>query len=495
MKKALSIALVCIMVFGLVSFSCMGTVTAKSGNGHQNGKDKVKYSTLETSMGRIRGIQEKDYSVFKGVRYATADRWEDAVPVAGWDGVYDATEFGPASWQYRGFYGVEGNATDLFYWDEAAYHIPETFSENCLNLNIWVPKKAKKNKPVPVLLYIHGGSFVTGSGSDMYIDGAAYAENGVMLISMNYRLDAFSLIYGDGYRGNYMLTDMVTALKWIRDHIRDFGGDPDRITIMGESAGATAAQDLLISPKAKGLVSGAVMMSGGGPLSEFLTPTTPDMVEPVWTRVKEKFGVDDISDLADIDPQTLYYNWLMSYVEMPEYANTALKPVINGDSLTMSVEDAIAAGQQENVPCIIGVLSEDMYPWSLYTSAMEYGIAQSEAGNAPVYTYFFDRKPPGDNPFGAFHAADLYYAFGTLDRGSRPYDEIDYKVSENMVDYISNFAKTGNPNGGCLPEWNPVTADYQMSIRFGDDVPVMYAPSLEDLWNTQQTMYPFPYKQ
>ena len=457
-------------------------------------KDKVKHKVIHTSLGNIRGIREDGYLVFKGVKYATAKRWEDAVPVTTrWHGVYDATEFGPASWQYRGFYGSEGNATDIFYWNEAAYHIPETFSEDCLNLNIWRPEKIKKNQEVPVLVYIHGGSFVTGSASDMSIDGAAYAENDVMLISVNYRLDAFSLIYGDGYIGNYMLTDIITAIKWIRDNIEDYGGDPDRITIMGESAGATAVQDVLISPLAEGLVSGAIMMSGGGPLSEFMTPTTPDMVEPVWTRVKEKFGVDDISELVDVDPETLYYNWLMSYVEMTDYANTALKPMVNGDSLTMNVEQAIAAGEQENVPCIIGVLSEDMYPWSLYTSALEYGIAQDQAGNEPVYTYFFDRKPPGENPFGAFHAADLYYAFGTLDRSWRPYDEIDYRVSQNMIDYISNFAKTGDPNDGCLPNWNPITSEYQMSLRFGDDEPAMYAPSLEELLNRQLTVYPFPY--
>ena len=450
----------------------------------------VEYKVMDTTLGKIKGIQEDGYAVFKGVRYATAGRWEDAESITGWEGEYDATKYGDRCPQYKAFYGKHESAINQFYYNESLVHYPLTYSEDCLNLNIWTPDNVID---APVLVFIHGGANLNGGNNEPFIDGAAYTSQGIILVSINYRLNAFTSIYGDGYKGNYALTDQITALKWVRENIKDYGGDPARITMMGESAGAVDIQDLLISPLAKDIVCGAIMMSGGGDISALSTPTVPAGVEPVWTKVKENLGVESISELKDMSAKDVFDNWRQAYAATPECKGTATKPMVNGDVLTMNVKDAVAAGIQQDIPCMIGVLSEDSFPYVLYNAAIGYGVDQSKAGNAPVYTYFFDRQLPGENKFGAYHAGDLWYTFGTLYRNWRPFDDIDYRISTNMIDYISNFVYTGDPNGEGLPEWTPVTEENQKSIRFGDDKPFMYAPSLDDLLETQKTQSPYPY--
>ena len=143
--------------------------------------------------------------------------------------------------------------------------LPIAYSEDSLNLNIWTPDGAED---CPVLVYIHGGSYMTGSNTDASTDGEAYAHHGVITVAINYRLGPFHSVWGDGYTGNLALTDQLTALRWVKDNIADYGGDPERITVMGESAGAVSVQNLLISPLVEdGLISGAIMLSGGGSLS------------------------------------------------------------------------------------------------------------------------------------------------------------------------------------------------------------------------------------
>ena len=139
----------------------------------------------------------------------------------------------------------EYNETKYFYYNEFRKGETYTYDEDCLFLNIWTPEKAEN---CPVLVYIHGGSFVKGSNSDPAIDGEAYTRRGIIMVSINYRLGPFASPYGDGYTGNLALTDQLTALRWIRDNIEDYGGDPQAITVMGESAGAISVQNLLISP-------------------------------------------------------------------------------------------------------------------------------------------------------------------------------------------------------------------------------------------------------
>ena len=443
---------------------------------------------LDTACGQIQGIQKDGYQEFRGVRYATAERWEQAEPVTSWEGIYDATVWGDGSCQYRGFYHMEDSTVSQFYADEAAATVPIAYSEDSLNLNIWTPDGAED---CPVLVYIHGGSYMTGSNTDASTDGEAYAHHGVITVAINYRLGPFHSVWGDGYTGNLALTDQLTALRWVKDNIADYGGDPERITVMGESAGAVSVQNLLISPLVEdGLISGAIMLSGGGSLSEIGSPTVPALVEPIWTKVKQDLGVDSLDELKDLPAQELYAAWVAA---LGAYAGTATTPVLDGVALVDNVDTALDNNTVKNVPCIIGILSEDMWPYTLYDAAVEYGEKRAQAGGEPVYLSYFDRQQPGENQFGAFHAADLYYVFGTLYRNWRPFDDTDYRIAEDMIDYISNFVKTGDPNGSGLAKWDSATAEEQLFMHFGDEEAAMVAPDTSALANTQIEGWVFPY--
>lgn len=444
--------------------------------------------TLETRLGTIQGVQQEGYREFRGVRYAVAERWENAVAVTEpWEGVYDATKWGDQSLQYRGFYGKADSLINQFYEDESLVTFPAGYSEDSLNLNIWTPDDAEN---CPVLLYIHGGSFVTGSNVDPSTDGEAYAQHGVITVAINYRLGPFANIYGDGYTGNLALTDQLTALRWVRDNIADYGGDPSRITIMGESAGAISVQNLLISPLVEdGLIAGAIMLSAGGSMSAIGSPTTTMVMGMVWDQVKHGAGVEQISDLASLSDQELFEVWNQN---LGSLVTLAANPVLDGVALVDDVNTSLANGTVKNVPTMIGMLSNDMMPNMLYTAATEYGQKRAAAGGEPVYLYYFDRIQPGDTTFGAFHAADLYYVFGTLYRNWRPFEDVDYRIADNMIDYIANFVKTGDPNGEGLAEWLPATAEEQKFLHFGEEEAAMISLTPDEVLKKQNGTPMFP---
>lgn len=445
--------------------------------------------TIETGLGALRGVQRDGYREFRGVRFAVSRRWEEAVPVTeGWEGVYDATRWGDRSLQFRGFYGMENNVSNQYYADEALISLPAKYSEDSLNLNIWAPDGGGN---CPVLVYIHGGALVSGSNTDTSTDGEAYARRGIVMVAINYRLGPFANVYGDGAEGNLTLTDQITALRWIRDNIADYGGDPAKITVMGESAGAASVQNMLISPLVEdGLIAGAIMLSGGGHLRSVGTPATTAVQELIWGKVKEHFGVERMSELRSVPDKELFEGWAGCLGENRLLATT---PILNGVSLVEDVGYALEHNTIKDVPTMFGMLSQDMFPHSLYLAAMQYGKKRAEAGGKPAYMYYFDRVQPGDTTFGAFHAADLYYVFGTLYRNWRPFDEIDFRIAENMVNYIANFVKTGDPNGGGLPRWESATAAEQLFMHFGDEEAAMIAPDGEMLAHTQATCPPFPF--
>lgn len=444
--------------------------------------------TLRTSLGDIRGIRREGYLEFRGIRYAAAERWQEAEPVTGWEGVYDATRWGDRSLQYFGFYGQVDNLINQFYADEALVSVPAAYSEDSLNLNLWTPEGAEG---CPVLVYIHGGAFVTGSNTDASIDGEAYARHGIITVSINYRLGPFANVYGDGYPSNLALKDQLTALRWIRDNIADYGGDPRRITVMGESAGAISVQNLLISPLVEdGLIAGAIMLSAGGSMSAIGSPTYPAIYGMIWNRIKAVQGVEHLSQLANLSDRELFKLWSG---QLKELRGLAANPVLDGETLTETVTAALDRNSVKDVPTIIGMLSHDMLPHTLYNAAVEYGSKRAAVGGAPVYLYYFDRIQPGDTTFGAFHAADLYYVFGTLYRNVRPFDDVDYRIAEDMIDYISRFVASGDPNGEGAAVWEPAGVEEQSFLRFGDDPASMMKPDTAELEKIQQTHAAFPY--
>ena len=447
-----------------------------------------------TGLGRIRGLDRGDHEAYMGIRYARAERWEPPVLEPAWSGEYDATRFGDRACQFRGFYGVEDSAINQFYYDEARIQRSAAYSEDCLNLNIWTRRDACG---LPVVVYIHGGAFLTGGNGEPFIDGAAFVRRGVLLVSINSRLGPFATPYGDGYTGNLALLDQIAALNWVQRHIADFGGDPAQVTIMGESAGAISVQCLLVSPLARGLFRGAIMMSGGGDLSAlgsvraFGTANLPERAQAIWTQIKKNLNQRTIQELKACPAYRIYAAWQKALEDLPQFAAGAAKPVLDGVVLPLTVTQAQLQRQIADVPCIIGVLSADSWPATLCRAALDYAAAQRQVGGAPAYVYLFDWAPPGENSFGAFHGADLWYAFGTLERCWRPFGPTDWEISGYLLDYLTQFAKTGDPNGAGRPRWEAAGATGQV-LRFARRT-AMCAPDLEALSRTQETASPYPY--
>lgn len=446
--------------------------------------------TLSTPCGEIRGLQYNGYKLFRGVRYANAERFEPAVPVTAWDGVYDATNWGPRPMQFKAYFGRPNTATNAFYAMESLFeeNAGNYSEEGSLNLNIWVPDNAEN---CPVLFYIHGGAFMNGSGTDPWIEGEEYAKHGVILVSVNYRLGPWHQAAGDGSKGNFCLTDQLTAIEWVNRNIKAYGGDPSRVVIAGESAGAMSVQCILFSPMLKeGMVSGGIIMSDGG---SFFHKGTMAKVEAHWEKVKEKLGVKTLQELKDVPAVDVHRAWVGNTLD-PDI----LYPVINGESRTCTVQEALAENKIANVPVIFGILSEDMYPEKMYRQAVEFGKARAAVGGKPTYVYYFDRKQIEDDgetfsEFGAYHAADLFYLFGTLYRNRRPYGKPDFDISKAMVDYISNFCIDGDPNGEGLAEWKPITADSSAGMEFGDGPCRMVDPDVDTMLAQEKKGIIFPF--
>ena len=449
-----------------------------------------KYAFAQTSCGRVRGLDMGAYELYRGIRYATAERFESPVPVEHWDGELDATEYGPAFLQYTGFYGTPTSGFMAFYPNQYKEPVPMTFSEDALNLNIWTPKGASN---CPVAVFIHGGSFLSGANCNGNVsNGEEYCRRGVILVNINYRLNAFGNAVGDGCKGNYMLRDQIAALRWIRDHISSFGGDPERVTVIGESAGAISIQCLLLSPQARGLFAGAIMMSGGGVIPALGNPTYPEFAQVTWRKMKEKFGARTMDELKVIPAKELYDAWNEVNATCISLVNNVAKPMVDGDILPYSADEALTRGCVIDVPCIIGVLSEDMWPVYLYKGITEWARMNEAAGRAPVYGYYMDRQMPGGDGVGAYHGCDLWYAFHTMDRSWRPFEDVDHRIADDMGDYFCSFAASQTPSCKGKAVWEPLKADDPAFLRFGVEEPSMVHPPVEQLVLAPQNITPFP---
>ena len=227
---------------------------------------------ISTPCGEIRGTDCRLPGVvaFKGLRYATAGRWEYPRLVESWEGVYDATSYGNCSYQPRAFYNEGENLKKAFYYNEFRKGESYTYSEDCLFLNIWVPEDATPDSRLPVLFYIHGGGFVGGCGHEKHFDDPVWPTKGVIGVTINYRLGPMGFLClpeleeEAGHTGNHVLFDQICALEWVNKNISAFGGDSSKITIMGQSAGAMSVQQICTSPLSEGMFRGAIMSSGCG---------------------------------------------------------------------------------------------------------------------------------------------------------------------------------------------------------------------------------------
>lgn len=427
---------------------------------------------ISTPCGLIRGVASSNPGVtaYKGIRYATAQRWQHPKLVTHWEGVYEADHYGNCSYQPRAFYDEEQVVEKAFYYNEFRRGEQYTYSEDCLFLNIFTPDSAKPGDELPVLIYIHGGGFTGGCGHEKHFDEPVWPLKGVIGVTINYRLGPLGfaclpeLQEEAGACGNYGLYDQLCALEWVRNNISAFGGSPEKITLMGQSAGAMSVQQHCLSPLSRGMFQGAVMSSGGG-VSPLMKTRPAENHFAFWKAVMEKAGCADLEAFRNLPADQLFSAWNAAKKEVKGAVMTC-SPCVDG---RLVVSEPAA----HNIPCMAGTTSEDMMPPILLSMARNW-CAQREK---PSFCWHFNRRLPGDNN-GAWHSSDLWYWFGTLNNCWRPMEEKDRTLSEEMVHYLCNFAKTGDPNcGDEVPSWAKAQSAGKKVLCLGEAATGMQKPS------------------
>lgn len=421
---------------------------------------KTPCGVLQGGPGRVMGT-----AAYKGIRYATAGRWEYPKLVTHWEGVYDATRYGSCSYQPRAFYDEAANEKKAFYYNEFRKGEHYDYSEDCLFLNVFTPDGAKEGDRLPVLFYIHGGGFVGGCGHEKHFDGPVWPTKGIIGVTINYRLGPLGFLtlpelkQEAGFTGNYGLYDQMTAMQWVKDNIAAFGGNPENVTIMGQSAGAMSVQQHALSPLTEGLFRKAVMSSGGG-VSRMMAPALPEKGYDFWHAVMEQAGCQNLEQFRQLPVETLFDAWNETKKTMK---GGGCFPCLDGRFVVGSGVELLKEKKQKAIAYMAGSTSEDVMPPMIYQMAKDWCAAQE----VKSYAWFFDRRLPGDDA-GAWHSSDLWYWFGTLDNCWRPMTAKDKQLSEQMTDYLTNFCKFGDPNGAGLTAWLPMGKGQRKVLRLGE---------------------------
>ena len=436
---------------------------------------------INTPCGALRGTKSKRDGVvaYKGIRYATAGRFEYPEEVTAWNGVYDATEYGACAYQPRSFYNEEDMPKKIFYYNEFRKGESYRYSEDCLFLNVFAPEKT--DGKLPVIIYIHGGGYTGGCGHEKHFDEPVWAQKGVIGVTINYRLGPLGFAVlpelrdEAGKTGNYGLYDQLAAIKWVKHNIESFGGDPDNITIMGQSAGGMSVQQHCLSPLSRGVFHKAVMSSVGG-VSRMLSASTPDKNFEFWQMIMEKCGAKTLSEFRSVPVKKLFAVWQEN---KKASMGGGCSPCIDGELVVNSGHELLLAGEQHKIPYMIGTTSHDVMPPILYSMARDWCKKQ----DTDTYLWFFNRNLPGDD-HGAWHSSDLWYWFGTLENSWRPFTKKDYALAEEMTDRLCAFAKTGDPN---LNEYTRWESGGKKALTMGDDKTKEGSPSMLKLWVTMFT--------
>ena len=439
----------------------------------------MKY-IVNTPCGPIQGCEGKNPGVaaYKGIRYATAGRWEYPVQVNSWEGTYDATAYGNCSYQPRAFYDEELNEKKYFYYNEFRKGEVYDYSEDCLFLNVFAPDTAREGDKLPVLVYIHGGGFTGGCGHEKHFDEPVWPMQGVIGVTLNYRLGpmGFACLPNqqeeEGHTGNFGLYDQLTALKWVKDNIAAFGGDPENVTIMGQSAGAMSVKFHCQSPLTAGLCQKAILSSGCG-MSGMMTGTVEKSVA-VWQELMARSGCQTLEEFRALPAEELFNLW-----------QNNKKAIKNGGMAVFPVKDGCFCVDQPNtkdIAYMAGSTSHDMAPPILYSLTKNWIANRTK----PSYLWYFDRMLPGDKN-GAWHSSDLWYWFGTLSNGWRPWEGRDQMLTEQMVSYVCNFAKTGDPNGKGLPTWRAAEGKKPQALLIGEGQTRMGKPNMGKMIVTMLT--------
>lgn len=424
-------------------------------------------TTVSSNYGTINGIQKDGYSVFRGIPFAKvptgALRFAPPQKPESFKEAYDAFTFRSIPMQH--FTDPDGLYQKEFY-DNPDFHFP--ISEDCLYLNIWTPAHTASEK-LPVAVWIHGGGFEHGFSTELEFDGEAYAKKGVILATISYRVNVFGFLYDKkqeeelGFSGNQGLLDQIAALAWIYENIAAFGGNPDNITIMGQSAGAMSSHVLTFSPLAAPMIHQAILQSGS--IAGFPSPMvfTKAQAQAVTDKLYELCGVSSIEELRRLPAEDLLDR---SDELMTLYPSLPFRPVVDGHVLPDTPDVLTKEGGMAHIPYLMGATKDDLFipegashrEGGFFTAAVSFANACRKQ-DLPVYLYEFCHDLPGSSD-GAFHSSELWYTFGTLDRCWRPMTDADHALAEKMVTCWTDFMKHGNPNGTGTNDWKPWTEEH-----------------------------------
>lgn len=466
-------------------------------------------SAVLTQSGRLSGVPTSDpaITVFKGIPYAAPPigplRWQPPQPPATWSGTRKADHFSPSCMQ-----NIRGEHLPWTREFMAQYPI----SEDCLYLNVWAPTKIA-NAHRPVLVWIHGGGFIEGAAAPNIYNGEQLATQGLVVVSINYRLGVFGfLAHPDLTResphhasGDYGLEDTVAALRWVHRNIAAFGGDPNQVTIAGQSSGAAAVIFLTASPLARGLFRAAIAESGA-----YITPPGTSSLanaEKNGTTFAASLGAHSLAQLRAIPATDLVI----------AQKKSSFRPDVDGWFLPDTIPAIFNAGKQNDVPTITGVNADEDSASSNYSkltptqfkqqARKDYGdnaneflklypagsqaeatLSQKESdrdsdrvamylwaahraktAKTAAYTYYFDHAIPWpDHPeFGAFHSAEIPYWFRNLNMLNRPYTQADRDLSNQMSAYWIHFIQTGTPDEKGLPPWPAFNPESRTTMELG----------------------------
>ncbi len=412
-------------------------------------------NVVKVDAGTLGGTISEGVASWKGIPFAAApvgaNRWRPPQPVAPWNDVRPAGAYASDCAQEP----FPGDASPL----------GATPAEDCLYLNVWKPTAATNGGKLPVLVYIYGGGFTNGGASAPILQGSELAKKGLVVVTFNYRLGRFGTFAHpqltaegqSGAAGNYGYMDQIEALRWVRRNMAAFGGDPARVTIMGESAGGYSVLTLMTSPAAKNLFAGAIVMSGG-PGTQ-LNYNTFSTVEHIGAQFGESKGINPADPNAVSKLRALPADQVVDNLNLMDVfsvgSRTFAAPFTDG-RIAVDGLAAIEAGAFAHIPVMIGATDADIggKGGAMISGAKDLARMFAKR-NIPVYAYRFSYVPSSVNGKGAKHASDVPFFLGTVrtklkDKAS----VLDEKMGTTISTYVANFAKSGHPDGSGLPEWS-----------------------------------------
>ena len=478
----------------------------------------MQLDTVMTKFGAVSGYVSDQVHIYKGIPFAAPPvgklRWNRPQDPEPWLGVKTCTQFAASP--------IQNDPKPFLCWSEEFITPPDNLSEDCLYLNIWTNRISGKTKR-PVFVWIYGGGFTSGSAACPIYDGTAMAKKGIVFVSFNYRVGVFGfmahpeLTKEQGSSGNYGLMDQIKALQWIQQNIAAFGGDPDQVTIGGQSAGSMSVQALIASPLAKGLFTRAIAESGALFPDRASQPLRD--AENIGLSFQKKLGLDSLADMRSLPAD----NMLKA---MGAFGR--MGPILDDYVLPSGLKERFDNGNYNDVPLLAGWTANDadllMGPVHFSAAKAQQDAKQQYGTKADaflaafpahtdslanksgkllglmnfaiipsvhwalrskkqVFLYQINHIPTAKEGFpdyGAFHTSEVPYVLHTLHTWQRKWQAHDYRVQAFLNDYWVNFIKTGNPNGKGLVEWKPYEANTGAILEVNNE-----ARLVNHLWQQQ----------